>query len=127
MSLQRFFKGTAVKAALAAAAAASLLLAGCWMGNQPGQGTVGLSKGAITAKGSITVNGVEYSTSGASITVKDSPGADSDLRVGMVVEVRGSADSSSGTGQATQIMYADSLKGPIASIGAAAGSLVVLG
>jgi hypothetical protein len=48
----------------------------------------------------VIVGGVHYSTSGATITVDDQPGVESDLRVGQVVRLEGRLDASGTTGVA---------------------------
>ncbi len=67
------------------------------------------SFGTITAFGSVFVNGVEFSTSGATIVLDGNPAAESNLRVGMVVTVNGSRSGSSGS--ATRIDVDDAVKG----------------
>jgi hypothetical protein len=94
------------------AAAAALFIAGCG-GGTGGTGatssTRATSFGTITAFGSVFVNGVEFGTSGATIVRDDVPAAEGDLRVGMVVTVRGSRTGSSGS--ATRIDVDDAVKG----------------
>ena len=99
------------------------LLFSCTQNNPPGVN--GFSKGVITAKGSIFVNGVEFDDSGASIMINGAPGTDADLRVGMQVEVKGKIDDPSSTGTAAEVRFDGSLKGPIDAI--AAPNLTVLG
>src|SRR6267143_3419344 len=82
-------------------------LANCG-GGTGGAGVTG-SFGTITAFGSVFVNGVEFSTSGATIVLDDNPAAESNLRVGMVVTVSGSRSGSSGS--ATRIDVDDAVKG----------------
>ncbi len=74
-----------------------------------------VSRGLITGFGSVYVNGVKYRTGGTRFTVDDDNGVESDLRVGMIVTVRGSRDSDV-SGSATHISYDNELKGPVASI-----------
>ena len=99
------------------------LLGSCTQSNPPGVN--GFSKGVITAKGSIFVNGVEFDISGASIMINGAPGTDADLRVGMQVEVKGKIDDASSTGMAAEVHFDGSFKGPIDAI--AAPNLTVLG
>jgi Domain of unknown function (DUF5666) len=80
---------------------AALSVAGCGGGtggtgvtNNP---TPTTSFGTITNFGSVFVNGIEFSTSGTSITLDDNPATQSDLRMGMVVTVTGSRSGSSGS------------------------------
>jgi hypothetical protein len=89
-------------------------------------GVNGFSKGVITAKGSIFVNGVEFDLSGASIMINGAPGTDADLRVGMQVEVKGKIDDASSTGSAAEVHFDGSLKGPI-DAPIVAPNLIVLG
>ena len=105
-----------------------LVVAGCALGAGPAQGTTGYAKGVITAKGSIWVNGVEYDTRSASITMDDTGShPDSDLKVGMVVEVKGTIDNATGKGTATEVQYDANLEGPIATIDATTQSFTVFG
>ncbi len=88
---------------------------------------LGVSSGAITGFGSIFVNGVEWETDGATIMVDDNPGIESDLRVGQVVTIRGTLNSSGTAGQADEIEFDNSLEGSVSGISLAAGSFTVLG
>jgi hypothetical protein len=87
-----------------------LALASCG-GGTSGPGGSGATSvfGTITAFGSVFVNGVEFSTSGATIVLDGNPAAESNLRVGMVVTVNGSRSGSSGS--ATRIEVDDAVKG----------------
>ena len=108
-----------------------------------GIGGTGISTGSITAFGSIWVNGVEFSTSGAKIVEEDDvTGAitlntdDSDdttelapyLSEGMVVTVTGTINDDGVTGTAETISFEDILEGPVVGTpGAAATSFIALG
>jgi hypothetical protein len=96
----------------------------CTQGNPAGVN--GFSKGVITAKGSIFVNGVEFDLTGASIQINGAPGTEADLRVGMQVEVKGKIDDASSTGSAAEVHFDGSLKGPI-DAPIVAPNLIVLG
>jgi hypothetical protein len=102
-------------------------------GGAGGGATAGIARGGIIASGPITgfgsvyVNGVRYSTTGATITVDDQPGTESDLRIGQVVRIEGSLDAGGTTGTATRIVFDDEVEGPIQSIDLAASRMVVLG
>lgn len=87
----------------------------------------GVSKGVITGLGSIMVNGVRFNVGGAAIQVDDNPGIENDLKVGMVVTVRGTIDVASRTGNAASVEFADNLEGPVTSIDLAANTMAVLG
>jgi hypothetical protein len=86
-----------------------------------------VSQGTITAKGSVFVNGIEYSTTGATIRIDDNPGIESDLKVGMVVRVRGTSDDSTKKGTATLLEARDILEGTISNVNAGAGTITVMG
>jgi hypothetical protein len=115
----------------------ALSLSGCGGGSGGGggdnqvsgidRGGITIAQGPINGFGSVIVNGVRYSTTGATITIDDQPGTESDLRVGQVVRVEGRLDAGGATGTATRISYDDDVEGPIESIDVAAGRLVVLG
>lgn len=88
----------------------------------------GFARGAIAGFGSVIVNGVRFSTTGAAISVDGRSGAaENELKVGQIVEVRGTFDSNGTTGTATAVIYDDSLEGPVTARDLAAGTLVVLG
>lgn len=87
----------------------------------------GVALGAVTGFGSVFVNGIEYRTSSAQITINGQPGTESQLRVGQVVSIEGTIDSRRTSGDAMTVSFDDNVTGPIVSINLAAGSLVVLG
>jgi hypothetical protein len=94
------------------AAAAALFIAGCGGGTGGTgvtNGTPTTSFGTITAFGSVFVNRVEFSTSGATIILDGSPVTQNELRRGMVVTVSGSRSGTSGS--ATRIDVDDAVKG----------------
>src|SRR5882672_5765948 len=87
-----------------------LALASCGGGSSgPGGSGATSTFGTITAFGSVFVNGVEFSTSGATIVLDGNPATESNLRVGMVVTVSGSRSGSSGS--ATRIEVDEAVKG----------------
>jgi hypothetical protein len=115
-----------------AALVAVLLLAltacgGSGSNNLAGIEGTGFAQGTITGFGSIFVNGIEFSTSGASITIDGHAATESDLRVGQVVTIAGQISSDGRTGTATSVTVNDELEGPISSIDLAAGTLVAMG
>lgn len=85
----------------------------------------GISAGAITSFGSIFVNGVEFETSSASISLDDTAVSENDLKIGMVVKVRGTFNTTSGS--ALTVAAEDVVKGPVQSVAGDGLSLVVLG
>ena len=102
-----------------------IALAGC--GSSDVNSGTGTSVGPITGFGSVFVNGVEFSTTGTSITKEGNSSDESELRIGMVVTVHGSFDDSGRTGAASRIDYFDNLKGPIQNIDSGAQTILVMG
>ena len=96
-------------------------------GTQAGTSGAAVSKGVVTAKGSVFVNGIEYNTAGATITIDDNPGLESELKVGMTVKVRGTSDDATKKGTAIKIEARDALEGEIESIDAANKTITVMG
>lgn len=93
---------------------------------------IAISVGPILRFGSIFVNGIEWDTSEAEITINENLSTDSLLRLGMVVTVEGKLDDLSPKGKATLVIFDADLKGPISSIAldgndATLKKLVVLG
>ena len=118
---------TVVKAT--SAIVAIVALAACGGGGGGGGGTSGVavSKGVITAKGSVFVNGIRFSTTGATIKVDDNPGVENDLKVGMVIKVRGTSDDATKLGTATSIEARDALEGNIEAVNTANNTITVMG
>ena len=85
--------------------------------------------GPITGFGSIIVNGIRFDDSRASVLDDDDNSHDrSELRLGMMVEVSGQGmDRAAGSAHALRIRFGIEIVGPIDSINADAGTLVVLG
>ena len=108
-------------------AATGLSLAGCSGGGS--SSTQNTAVGAITSFGSVFVNGCEYDTDSASISVDGQPGTEDDLSVGDVVEISG--PSNCVTGKALSINFADDLEGIVDSNSVSAatstGTMVVMG
>jgi len=89
-----------------------------------GIGGTGVSQGPITGFGSIFVNGVEFNTNSATIIKDGNTVSQNDLKIGMVVTVDGSIDSST-SGSATTVTYIKELEGPITA--KTTNTLTVLG
>ena len=84
--------------------------------------------GVISGFGSVYVNGCEYETDSASISVDGQSATEDDLSVGDVVQITGPANCTSGT--ASQIKSADELEGWVDSVALDAngvGTMVVMG
>jgi len=92
---------------------------------------LGVSTGTITGFGSVFVNGVEYSTTGGTtFDIDDNAVASqAELQVGQQVTVQWSSSDDGVTRRALQVIYDDSVEGPITagSIDPATQSFVVLG
>lgn len=91
-----------------------------------------VSRGLITGFGSVYVNGIRFHTGGTQFSIDDDNGVESDLKVGMIVTVKGSKSNDGVNGQATHISYDNELKGPVSSIttdpnDATVKTLVILG
>lgn len=113
--------GTKQLVGVSALAATMLLASGCGGSSSSSDGDADVdstvvSRGLITGFGSVYVNGIRFHTGGTRFSVDDDSGVESDLRVGMIVTVKGSLDDSGRSGQATHISYDNELKGPVSSI-----------
>lgn len=116
---------------VALAAALSFTLAACGGGGADGgTGGTGVSSGTVTGFGSIFVNGVKFSTGSATFRRDDNPSSESELKIGMNVEVRGSISSST-NGTATLVEVEEAVRGSLeaAPLGtpAAGATMVILG
>lgn len=87
----------------------------------------GIAVGPVTGFGSVFVNGIEFSTTGTTITVEGASASESQLKIGQMVEVRGTINASAGTGSATSIAANDQYEGPVQSIDVPGLSFTVLG
>jgi hypothetical protein len=98
-----------------------------------GIGGTGVSIGAITALGSIDVNGVEFNTRDAVVIVGGVNVGAGDavvgqyLAVGKVVVVEGTTDSNGMSGTASQVRFDADVLGPVEHIDIGAKEIVVLG
>lgn len=103
-----------------------LSLAGCGGGDGGSSAVTGVSTGTITGTGSIFVNGVEYNTTGATVTMDDVASTASALKMGMVVTVKGTFDDDTHA-RASTITFNDNAHGPIATFDNTTNSMTVLG
>ena len=119
---------------VAGAVAIVLGLSACGGGSGGGSasGTAGTaSVGTITGFGSVFVNGVEFQTNSANITIDGVPATENDLAVGMVAHLNGSSNGK--TGVAVSINVRDELEGAVQSNSVTltptgpTGSMVVMG
>ncbi|GMT46440.1 MAG: hypothetical protein IEMM0007_0006 [bacterium] len=81
----------------------------------------GVYNGVITGFGSVFVNGVEFSTTGAAITANDTGVTEADLDVGMKVRVEASGTN------ALSITFDPEVIGPVQSIDTVNDQIVVMG
>ncbi len=86
-----------------------------------------VSVGTITGFGSVVASGIEFNSDSASVLMDGEPGSISDLRVGMVVSIRGTLDNETGAAEANEIRFTDDAEGPITAVNGSGASLVVLG
>ena len=84
------------------------------------------SIGTISGFGSVIVNGVRFDDANATVTIDDAVKARDQLRVGMVVRVRGRIGAD-GTGVAESIVYSDCVQGPITAMNQVRNTVTVLG
>jgi len=102
---------------------AAIMVSACGSSGSLGSGDIAgiggsgfISSGTVTGFGSVFVNGVEFETNSAIFEIEDASLSQSDLRVGMVVQVEGTINPDGVTGTATGIQYSDDIEGPIGSI-----------
>jgi len=86
-----------------------------------------VSVGAVSAIGSVTVNGIRFDTGSANVSMDDGPGNFTDIQVGMMVAVRGMVTPSTGAARANGISYVSDANGIVTSIDRVANTFEVLG
>ncbi len=116
---------------LLVASSAVVFLAGSDFSSAGIQGTGRMallaSVGRITSSGdTISVNGVAYGLSKASIKVDGHSAQPSQLQVGQIVTVEGALDGT-GKADASSVTFTGTVAGPITQVDAAAGTFTVLG
>jgi hypothetical protein len=70
---------------------------------------------------------VTFDVDTASVVIDGTPAAASELRLGMVVEVRGTVDARTATGVAASVEFDDDLQGPVEAVDESQSTIVVLG
>ena len=83
--------------------------------------------GPITGFGSVVSHGIHFNTNGATVLVNGDPGTLSDLRVGMMVSIKGTVDDDTGAARASEIRFAADLVGPVTSVNRDNGTFVMMG
>ncbi len=115
-----------------------LALGGCGGGSGSdfaggGIGGTGVSVGAVTAIGSVVVNGAEFDTTTADVVIGGvdegvgDQAVHDNLRVGMVVVVEGSVNQDEVTGTASAVYFDATVVGSVEGIHPGAEQIVVLG
>lgn len=100
----------------------ALIVTGCGGGGTSGSATkTSFASGPITGLGSIYVNGVRYDDSSAKVSSEDDDTThdQSELKLGMVVEVEASGSSSDGTsrsGTASEVRFGSEIVGPVGAV-----------
>lgn len=127
--------GRVALSALAAASVLALAACGGGGGSSPSTGTQATAastatySGAVSGLGSIVVNGVRFSTSGAS-TVDPDDGASPYLRafaLGTTVSVVGDVDDSTATATASSIVVHGGVRGAVSAVNTTNNTLTVAG
>ena len=83
--------------------------------------------GAISGFGSVFLDGVEFDTSTAAVSIDGEPASVADLRSGQTVRLTGSIGGTGATGAASQVAADTAAQGPISAIDRAGSSFTVLG
>lgn len=113
----------------AGAMATILLVASC--GGDTSIGTATTTQGIITGFGSVFVDGVEFAIpDGTPISMDGKDASASELRVGMLVTLKGTVNNDGKTGTATSIEYVDQMEGVVTANNVNAdgiGTLTVMG
>lgn len=115
-------------AAMTVACLVTVFIAGTTSAGIQGSGFMRLSVyGRITGFGSIIVNGVEYDTTNARISLDGRPADQSRLRVGQIVTLTGSLNAEGTTGIADDVSVVGDLRGSITALDNPSHSFSVLG
>lgn len=115
---------------LAVIAAATLVACGGGGGGSAGSATAqpAVYSGPISGLGSVTVNGVRFSSIGATLSDDDGAGLRSDdLKLGQTVRVSGTSDDATAQGRASAVVVQRGLQGAVAGLNTAGGTFTLLG
>ncbi|MGE0801522.1 MAG: DUF5666 domain-containing protein [Lautropia sp.] len=136
---RRSWIAASLRGALLAAAAGAAVLAGCGGGGNvagvDSGGTGSFAVGPISGFSSVIVNRIRYDDTGAAVYDGDGAARSrADLRLGMVVEIEGSALAPAPAGAAFArqgtagvIRYGAGIVGPLQAVSAGTSEIVVLG
>lgn len=118
-------------------ALAALVFGGCNSSSNSGAAArPRVTTGVITGFGSVIVNGIEFKkkatvpdTQVATFKFDDTAHPQTDLKVGMIVTVKGTADTATKTGEFEAIEFSPELRGPVtnAVVSGTTGTLTVMG
>jgi hypothetical protein len=86
-----------------------------------------VSVAPVGAFGSVFVDGVEFTTSGATITLDGNASFEAALVVGQRAAVTGTVASGATSGTATTVVVEDALVGPVSAVSPAGSTVTVLG
>jgi hypothetical protein len=87
----------------------------------------GIAVGPVTGFGSIFVNGVRYTTEEATVEIDGQPAASDELALGYVVRVEAEFGDAGSDPSAQRVFFDSDVAGPVDSLDASAGRLIVLG
>ena len=83
--------------------------------------------GPITGFGSVFVDGVEYSTAAAQISIDGQPSTEAQLHAGQIVTIEGTVNPGGTTGSATTLTFIGDVLGPVTQIDLVNNTFAVLG
>jgi hypothetical protein len=83
--------------------------------------------GPISGFGSVIVNGVEWRTNAATVSIDGQTGSESELQIGQIVTIKGKPDSDGKGGQADSITLQDNVQGVVLSVDPTNSRLAILG
>lgn len=115
---------------LLSACAAVVLLTHCGGVGQDGSGAAPpdtYTTGVVNGFGSVVVNGTHFDVRKAEIAMDGTRRLETDLRVGMVVEVTGTVAADGLSGTATKVTYESVLRGRLDAVSSATQTLQLLG
>jgi hypothetical protein len=73
------------------------------------------------------VNGIEYSTAHAQVSIDEQPGTEAQLRVGQIVQVEGSVDPEGRVGEASDVVFFADVRGAVTQLNIKDRSIEVAG
>lgn len=117
----RLYRGNKIKTLLALMTTAGFITTNMMAcssdsNNESVESTDLTSQGIVTGFGSVFVNGVEWEIDAADLEINDESGLESDLEIGMRVNVTGTVSDDGQTGEATGLVFDADVEGPIESI-----------